>query len=124
MAVVLIVDDSPTARQMAAEQLKLQGYTTIEARDGKEAIAKLESLVPDIVITDIVMPNMNGYEFCRWIKNNESTKNVPTIMCSTKDQDFDKYWGMKQGADAYLIKPYSPAELITTVRRLLGTTVS
>jgi twitching motility two-component system response regulator PilH len=119
MTTVLVVDDSPTVREMVVEQLKGSGMTVIEAFDGTDAVEKLKNTTPDLVVTDVVMPKMNGYELCRWIKKNESTKDVPVVMCTTKSEDFDKHWGMKQGADAYITKPYEPAELLKTIKTLL-----
>ncbi|NJK33920.1 MAG: response regulator [Oscillatoriales cyanobacterium SM2_2_1] len=119
MTTVLIVDDSAMVLEMVAEQLRQQGMSVIEARDGAEAVEKIKVTPPDLVVTDVVMPKMNGYELCRWIKNNSTTKNVPVVMCTTKSEEFDKYWGMKQGADAYLTKPYHPPELLKTIKSLL-----
>lgn len=119
MTTVLVVDDSPTVRELVSEHLRQQNITVVEAFDGLDATEKIKTSVPDLVITDVVMPRMNGYELCRWIKNNVKNKTVPVVMCTTKSEDFDKYWGMKQGADAYITKPYDPPELIDTVRRLI-----
>ncbi|MBD2189557.1 response regulator transcription factor [Pseudanabaena mucicola] len=120
MVKVLVVDDSSMVLEMVAANLRQHGMEVIEANDGAEAVEKLKSITPDLVVTDVVMPRMNGYELCRWIKNNASTKNLPVIMCTTKSEEFDKYWGMKQGADAYLTKPYHPPELIKTIKQLLS----
>ena len=120
MVKVLIVDDSQTLRQTVFELLTQQGIKVIEANDGLEAQKKLQDIVPDLVITDLIMPQMNGYELCRWIKNNPSTEKVPVLICSTKSEEFDRYWGMKQGADAYLTKPFQPAELLKTIKVLLN----
>lgn len=120
MVKVLIVDDSQTLRQTVSELLTQQGIKVIEANDGLEAQKKLQDIVPDLVITDLIMPQMNGYELCRWIKNNPSTEKVPVLICSTKSEEFDRYWGMKQGADAYLTKPFQPAELLKTIKVLLN----
>ncbi len=120
MVKVLVVDDSPMVLEMVSAHLKQYGIEVTEANNGAEAVEKLKALTPDLVVTDVVMPQMNGYELCRWIKNNASTKNVPVIMCTTKSEEFDKYWGMKQGADAYLTKPYHPPELIKTIKQLLS----
>ncbi len=120
MVKVLIVDDSQTLRQTVFELLTKQGIKVIEATDGLEAQKKLQEIVPDLVITDLIMPQMNGYELCRWIKNNPSTEKVPVLICSTKSEEFDRYWGMKQGADAYLTKPFQPAELLKTIKVLLN----
>jgi twitching motility two-component system response regulator PilH len=84
-----------------------------------EAQAKIEADAPDLVITDLIMPQMNGYDLCRWLKHDPNTKSIPVLICSTKDQEFDRYWGLKQGADAYITKPFQPPELVQTVKRLL-----
>jgi len=120
MVKVLVVDDSAMVLEMVSAHLKQNGIEVLEAHDGSEAVEQLKSVTPDLVVTDVVMPKMNGYELCRWIKNNASTKDVPVIMCTTKSEEFDKYWGMKQGADAYLTKPYHPPELIKTIKQLLS----
>ncbi|AFY74300.1 response regulator with CheY-like receiver domain and winged-helix DNA-binding domain [Synechococcus sp. PCC 7502] len=119
MTTVLVVDDSPTVRELVSEHLRQQNIAVVEAFDGLDATEKIKISVPDLVITDVVMPRMNGYELCRWIKNNVKNKNVPVVMCTTKSEEFDKYWGMKQGADAYITKPYNPPELIDIVKRLI-----
>ena len=120
MVRVLVVDDSSLVLEMVSAHLKQHGMDVVEAHDGADAVEKLKTLTPDLVVTDVVMPRMNGYELCRWIKSNASTKDVPVIMCTTKSEEFDKYWGMKQGADAYLTKPYHPPELIKTIKQLLS----
>jgi twitching motility two-component system response regulator PilH len=119
MSTIMVVDDSTMAREMISIQLKRSGFSVIEAADGAEAIEKMKAKMPDLVITDIVMPKMNGYELCRWIKNDAKVKDIPVIMCTTKSEEFDRYWGMKQGADAYITKPYHPPELIDAVKQLL-----
>jgi twitching motility two-component system response regulator PilH len=120
MVKVLVVDDSAMVLEMVSAHLKQNGIEVLEAHDGSDAVEQLKTVTPDLVVTDVVMPKMNGYELCRWIKNNASTKDVPVIMCTTKSEEFDKYWGMKQGADAYLTKPYHPPELIKTIKQLLS----
>lgn len=122
MATILIVDDSPTVREMVSDQLRRSGYTVVEAVDGEDAIEKLQVALPDLIVTDIVMPRKNGYELCRWIRNHAQAKKLPVIMCTSKSEEFDVYWGMKQGADAYMTKPYHPPDLITAVRKLLQQT--
>jgi len=120
MVTVLVVDDSHVQRELISEVLNGHGMKVIEATDGLEAQKILESTVPDMVITDLIMPEMNGYELCRWIKNNPGTQKIPVLICSTKSEEFDRYWGMKQGADAYLTKPFSGAELFMSVKHLLS----
>ena len=119
MSTVLIVDDSLTVRQMLSDQLRRSGFDVVEASDGEEAIAKIKASSPDLVVTDIVMPRKNGYELCRWIKSDPSTKDIPVVLCTSKSEEFDVYWGMKQGADAYITKPYHPPDLLAAVKRLL-----
>lgn len=119
MQKVLVVDDSITQRQLMSNALTDLGLTVLIATDGIEALEQIESTQPDIVVLDIVMPRMNGYEVCRKIKSNPTTQHVPVVICSSKSEEFDRYWGMKQGADAYLIKPIQPKQLLVTVRQLL-----
>jgi twitching motility two-component system response regulator PilH len=119
MQTVLIVDDSTTVRQMVSEQLKKSGFEVMEAVDGEEAMEKIRSHLPDLVVTDIVMPRKNGYDLTRWLKNDPKTKHIPVIMCTSKSEEFDVYWGLKQGADAYITKPYHPPDLIDAVKKLL-----
>jgi twitching motility two-component system response regulator PilH len=104
---------------MVSDQLRRGGFTVIEAVDGEEAIEKIKANFPDLVITDIVMPRKNGYELTRWIKNDPDAKTIPVVMCTSKSEEFDVYWGMKQGADAYITKPYHPPDLLEAVKRLL-----
>lgn len=119
MSTVLVVDDSHTAREMVAKLLKQNGLDVIEASDGLEAKECFATSTPDLVVTDVVMPRMNGYELCRWIKSDPKTQNTPVLMCTSKNQEFDRYWGTKQGADAYITKPFHPPEMLKTVKQLL-----
>ena len=119
MSEVLVVDDSTIVRVVLAECLESIGYAVIEATDGIEAIQQIRTYRPALVITDIVMPRMNGYELCRWIKSDPQTRGIPVMMCTIKDEEFDRYWGLKQGADAYIAKPYKPLEMVNAVKHLL-----
>jgi len=119
MSTIMIVDDSVTLREMISDMLKKSGVNVIEASNGEEALEHLKEHSPDLVVLDVVMPKMNGYELCRHIKKDPKTQNVPVLMCSSKSQEFDRYWGMKQGADAYIAKPFHPQELIATIKQLL-----
>ncbi len=120
MFTVLVVDDSAMVREMVADHLRHNGMKVIEAVDGIDATEKLQVINPDLIITDVVMPRMNGYELCRWIKNEPRFKATPIVMCTTKSEEFDRYWGTKQGADAYITKPYHPPELLNIVYTLLS----
>jgi twitching motility two-component system response regulator PilH len=119
MRTVLIVDDSQMLRQMLTDLLQSNGMTVLEATNGLEAKEQIRANSPDLVITDLIMPEMNGYELCRWLKNEAELKQIPVLMCTTKSEEFDRYWGMKQGADAYITKPFHPPELLKTVKQLL-----
>lgn len=119
MSKVLVVEDSPPQREMISALLKDSGLTVTAAGDGVEALEQIQGSRPDIVVLDIVMPRMNGYELCRRLKSDPSTQEVPVVMCSTKGEEFDRYWGMRQGADAYIAKPFQPQELVGTVKQLL-----
>jgi twitching motility two-component system response regulator PilH len=119
MTKVLVVEDSPPQREMISSLLKGIGLIVTSAGDGVEALEQIKNSRPDIVVLDIVMPRMNGYELCRRIKLDPKTQEVPVVMCSTKGEEFDRYWGMRQGADAYIAKPFQPQELVGTVKQLL-----
>ncbi|MFM2432207.1 MAG: hypothetical protein RLZZ511_3421 [Cyanobacteriota bacterium] len=119
MSTVLVVEDSVTQREMITDLLKGSGLTVTVATDGMEALEHIEGDCPDLVVLDIVMPRMNGYEVCRRLKSDPKTQSVPVVMCSSKGEEFDRYWGMKQGADAYIAKPFQPTELVGTVKQLL-----
>lgn len=106
------------------EHLRSTGLTVNVAVNGADAQTKIAASPPDLVVTDIIMPEMNGYELCRWIKSEPKTKSIPVIMCTSKDEEFDVYWGNKQGADAYVTKPFKPNELIRTIKQLLKNPVS
>ncbi|KGF71945.1 chemotaxis protein CheY [Neosynechococcus sphagnicola sy1] len=119
MSTVLVVEDSVAQRQMITDLLQGSGLNVTVAGDGVEALACVEGQRPDLIVLDIVMPRMNGYEVCRRLKTDPKTQGVPIVMCSSKGEEFDRYWGMRQGADAYIAKPFQPTELVGTVKQLL-----
>lgn len=119
MRTVLVVEDSITQREMISDLLKGSGLSVVEASDGVEALEKVQESSPDLVVLDIIMPKMNGYEVCRRLKADSKTQDLAVIMCSAKKEEFDRYWGIKQGADAYISKPFHPQELVGTVKQLL-----
>jgi twitching motility two-component system response regulator PilH len=118
-AKVLVVEDSPPQREMITKILQENGMSVSSAGDGLEAMELIQQDCPDILVLDVVMPRMNGYELCRKLKADPKTEKVLVVMCSTKGEEFDKYWGMRQGADAYIAKPFQPAELISTIKQLI-----
>lgn len=119
MLTVLVVDDQLSHREMISNLLKKSGLNVISASSGAQALERIETDIPDLIILDIVMPQLNGYEVCRRLKGNPATKDLPIIFCSIKGEDFDRYWGIRQGADAYIAKPFQPRELLSTVKQLL-----
>lgn len=119
MIKILVVDDNHTPREVICEALKQFNINVTEATNGVEATKIMETEQFNLVITDVVMPEMNGYELCRWIKTNPATEKVPVIICSTKGEEFDIHWATKQGADAYIIKPFKTMELLKTIKYLL-----
>ncbi len=119
MNTVMVVEDSVTQREMICGLLKENGLQFIIATDGVEALEEVQKNPPDLMVLDIVMPRMNGYELCRRLKSDPKTRDIAIVMCSSKGEEFDRYWGMKQGADAYIAKPFQPSELIGTVKQLL-----
>jgi len=117
--IILVVDDSPTELQMLTAPLKTKGYTIITAVDGDEAIEKACSLRPRLMLLDVVMPKKNGFQVCRQLKNSPDTQNIKIIMISSKNQESDKFWGIKQGADEYMIKPFDEKTLLATVAKFM-----
>lgn len=116
---VLVVDDSPTDLQMISSLLQKQGYDVVTAVDGEEAIDKAVGTHPPLVVLDIILPKKNGFQVCRQLKTTPETKDIKVILVSSKNQDSDKFWGLKQGADDYIAKPYQDAELVAAVARQL-----
>lgn len=112
---ILVVDDSPTDRQFLLETLAKQGYQVVTAESGEEAIAKAKSEGPDLILMDVVMPGLNGYQATRSITRDDTTKDIPVIMCTSKGAETDKIWGMRQGAIDYLVKPIDPSQLLAKI---------
>ena len=119
MPTILVADDSPTQLQIIADLLKANNFSVTTAVNGDEALDKVKSLAFDLIILDVVMPKKNGYQACRSIKSDPQTENFPVFLCSTKVSQVDSYWGLKQGADAYIIKPFDHDEFFGTVKQLL-----
>ncbi len=115
---ILIVDDSPTDRQFFLETLSKQGYQCVTAENGDEAVAKARSEKPDLILMDVVMPGTNGFQATRAITRNEATKHIPVIVCTSKNQETDRVWGMRQGAKDYLVKPIDAKQLLAKIASL------
>ena len=116
---VLVVDDSPVERKILARILSLNGLDYTEACDGIEAMEIVELSLPELIILDVEMPRMNGYEVCHRLKNNPRTQMLPILMCTSKAISLDPYWGSREGANAYVSKPYQTTDLIRKVKLLL-----
>ncbi len=115
---VMVVDDSPTERHFLSEILTKQGYQVIMAESGEEAMEKAKSQKPDLILMDVVMPGLNGFQATRAISRDDETKHIPIIMCTSKGQETDKVWGMRQGARDYLVKPINQDELLRKIAAL------
>ncbi|MGF1589186.1 MAG: response regulator transcription factor [Pleurocapsa sp.] len=120
MGYILIVDDSATERSIITGCLQAVGINVSVALSGEEALDKIQQASPDLIVLDVVLPKRSGFEICRQLKGSEQTSQIPIILCSTKDTEMDKFWGMKQGADAYISKPIDQSELVRTVKELIA----
>lgn len=117
---VLTVDDSRTIRNLVRMTLEKQQYEVILATDGLEALAKMNDHLPDLILLDITMPRMDGYQLCKIVKNNDATAHIPVVMLSGKDGFFDKVRGRMAGATDYITKPFKPQELVQVVQQHLS----
>lgn len=119
MGTVLVVDDSMTDLQIAKGSLQQAGFSVITASNEQEAKSRIVAQKPDLIVLDVVLPDRSGFELCRDLKAEMTTKKIPIVMCSTKGSNMDKYWGMQQGADIYLAKPIDAEELVRAVQKLI-----
>ncbi|MBP7367299.1 MAG: twitching motility response regulator PilH [Pseudoxanthomonas sp.] len=120
MARILIVDDSPTQLIGIQRIVEKLGHQTLTAEDGAAGVALAKAELPDLILMDVVMPNLNGFQATRQLSREGSTRDIPVVLVTTKDQDTDRMWGMRQGARAYLTKPFAEADLTDVIGRLLG----
>ncbi|NJN59597.1 MAG: response regulator [Leptolyngbyaceae cyanobacterium SL_5_9] len=119
MGTALVVDDSLTDMQVLIHCLQQGGVNVLIAQSGEEALATITKQKPDVVVLDVVLPGRSGFEVCRELKERAETSDIPVIICSTKGSAMDKFWGMKQGAAAYLSKPIDQEEFLRTVKQLI-----
>ena len=112
---ILLVEDSATDQQFLRELLVPQGYEVISASGGQEGISKAKSLKPDLILMDVVMPGLNGFQATRQLAEDEATRDIPVIICTSKNQETDRIWGLKQGARDFVMKPIDGAELLTKI---------
>ena len=115
---ILIVDDSATERHMLGDLLTKAGFDVVSTDNGEDAIVKARQVKPDLILMDVVMPGLNGFQATRAISRDPETKSIPVIMCTSKSQETDKIWGLRQGARDYVVKPVDRDELLAKISSL------
>jgi twitching motility two-component system response regulator PilH len=115
---ILIVDDSPTERHYLSEILSRGGFDVVTSDSGEDALQKARALRPDLILMDVVMPGMNGFQATRAITRDEVTKNIPVLICTTKSQETDRIWGLRQGARDYMVKPVQSDALLKKIETM------
>ena len=120
MARILIVDDSPSQLMGIRRIVEKLGHEAITAEDGAAGVRVAKETIPDLILMDVVMPNLNGFQATRTIKRDAATGHIPVILVTTKDQETDRIWGIRQGAQGYLTKPFSEAELTEAIVSTIG----
>jgi len=115
---ILIVDDSPTERHVLNDMLTKAGYEVVASDNGEDAILKAKNIKPDLILMDVVMPGLNGFQATRAISRDPETRAIPIIICTSKSQETDKIWGMRQGARSYIVKPIRKDELLAKIAAL------
>ena len=120
MATVLIVDDSPTELHLFQKMLDKHGFQTLVADSGEDCLKQAHSARPDCILMDVVMPGMNGFQATRKLTRDPATAGIPVIMVTSKDQESDKIWGMRQGAVDYVVKPVSEVDLVAKINSVMA----
>lgn len=120
MARVLIVDDSPTETYKLSGMLEKHGHAVMTAETGEDGVAAAKKEQPDVVLMDIVMPGLNGFQATRQLTKSQETAKIPVIIVTTKDQETDRVWGLRQGAKAYLTKPIEEKVLVKTINEVMA----
>jgi twitching motility two-component system response regulator PilH len=120
MARILIVDDSPSQLMGMKRIVEKLGHEAISAEDGVIGVSMCKAEQPDLVLMDVVMPNLNGFQATRALSRDETTQHIPIILVTTKDQETDRVWGMRQGAKAYLTKPFNENELTSVIAQFIS----
>lgn len=120
MSHILVVDDSPTELHVIKGMLEKNGYQVSTAQSGEEGVDLVKKTKPDLVLMDVVMPGLNGFQATRQLANDPDTAQIPVIIVTTKDQETDKVWAMRQGAKDYIVKPVKEKDLLDRIKSLLG----
>lgn len=119
MARILIVDDSPSQLMGIRRIVEKLGHEALTAEDGAAGVEAAKRELPDLILMDVVMPNLNGFQATRAVTRDPTTRHIPVVLVTTKDQDTDRMWGMRQGARAYITKPFSETELLDIIQSTL-----
>lgn len=120
MALVMIVDDSPTEVHVMKTALEKHGFETVSATSGSECITLAREMHPDLILMDVVMPDVNGFQATRTLNRDPATKSIPVVMVTTKSQETDRIWGLRQGAVDYLVKPVTATDLVAKAKEILS----
>lgn len=114
---ILVVDDSPTDLSLLLAALRPRGFRLLSANDGDQALETARREHPDLVLLDVILPRQNGFQVCRQLKTEQGTRGIKVVLVTSKTQPSDRFWGLKQGADEYLTKPFTPEQLLGVVER-------
>jgi twitching motility two-component system response regulator PilH len=120
MARILIVDDSPSQLMGMKRIVEKLGHEAFSAEDGASGVEAAKTHIPDLILMDVVMPNLNGFQATRAISKEPTTAHIPVVLVTTKDQETDRVWGMRQGAKAYITKPFTEQQLVDVINQLLA----
>ncbi len=121
MVKVLIADDSPDLVAILSSRFRALGFDVTEARDGMEALEAIKGNRPDIIVLDVMMPELNGFQVCRRLKQDNDLSSIPVLMLTAKTSEADQFWGAEVGADRYLTKPIDPGQVVMHVQEMLKT---
>ncbi|MFZ4664870.1 MAG: response regulator transcription factor [Prochlorotrichaceae cyanobacterium] len=123
MKTILAVDDSRTELRLVEAILQQSGFRVVTVENGEDALTFVDREIPDLMVLDVVMPEMSGFDLCRQLRSRPNLDKIPIIFCTSKDQEFDRFWGLRQGGNAYITKPFAPHELIEAVNECLDTRI-
>jgi two-component system, chemotaxis family, response regulator PixH len=119
MTTILIIEDTMSQIEIIRATLQKGGYETVAVMSSEDAKNQIQTKQPDAIVMDVVLPGLSGFELCRELKENPQTNHIPIVLCSTKDSEMDKFWGMKQGASSYLTKPIDADALLRAVQTMV-----
>lgn len=120
MTTVLVIEDTLTDAEIITGTLRKAGFTAIAVTSSEDAKVKIGQQKPDAIVLDVVLPGISGFELCRELKENPTTASIPVVLCTTKNTEMDKFWGMKQGASSFVSKPINAEELVKAVRSVMN----